>query len=275
VDSSPNAQVLKGPEIRTIFLGMDQARDELLYSNVKGKNPFKDIRVREAFFKAVDIELIKNRVMRGLSTPSALMIAPQLSKLSGEFTRPKLDPDGAKKLLTEAGYPDGFEVTMECPNDRYVNDAAICQAVVGMLARIGVKVNLLAQPKAQYFAKVLKPGGYQTSFYLLGWTPGTSDAHNVLYDIMGCRDDPKVARGEANLGGYCNKKLDELADKVLIEPNTETRDQLIKQAFEIAAKDFAYIPLHQQALAWGVSKKVKLTQRADNAVLLYWATKQE
>ena len=121
--------------------------------------------MREAFFKAIDIELIKTRVMRGLSTPSALMIAPQLFTLSKDFTRPKFDPDGAKKLLTEAGYPDGFEVTMDCPNDRYVNDAAICQAVVGMLARIGVKVNLLAQPKAQYFAKVLKPGGYQTSFY--------------------------------------------------------------------------------------------------------------
>ena len=103
------------------------------------------------------------------------MIAPQLFKLSKDFTRPKFDPDGAKKLLAEAGYPDGFEVTMDCPNDRYVNDAAICQAVVGMLARIGVKINLLAQPKAQYFAKVLKPGGYQTSFYLLGWTPGTFD----------------------------------------------------------------------------------------------------
>jgi peptide/nickel transport system substrate-binding protein len=271
VDSSPNAQVLKGPEIRTIFLSMDQVRDELLYSSVKGKNPFKDVRVREAIFKAVDVELIKARVMRGMSTPSALMIAPQLFKLSGEFTRPKLDPDGAKKLLAEAGYPDGFEVTMDCPNDRYVNDAAICQAVVGMLARIGVKVNLLAQPKQQYFAKVLKAGGYQTSFYLLGWTPGTSDAHNVLYDIMGCRDDPKVARGEANLGGYCNKKLDELADKILVESDTAKRDQMIKQAFEIQQKDFGYIPLHQQALAWGVSKKVKLVQRADNQVLLYWA----
>src|SRR5471032_2167603 len=189
VDSSPNAQVLKGPEVRTIFLGMDQARDELLYSNVKGKNPFKDVRVREAFFKAVDVELIKTRVMRGLSTPSALMIAPQLFKLSGDFTRPKFD--------------------------RYVNDAAICQAVVGMLARIGVKIELLAQPKAQYFVKVLKPGGFQTSFYMLGWTPGTLDSHNVLYDIMGCRDDPTSPRGEANLGGYCNKKMDEVADKVL------------------------------------------------------------
>jgi peptide/nickel transport system substrate-binding protein len=275
VDSSPNAQVLKGPELRTIFLGMDQARDELLYSNVKGKNPFKDVRVREAFFKAIDIELIKTRVMRGLSTPSALMIAPQLFPLSKDFTRPKFDPEGAKKLLTEAGYPDGFEVTMDCPNDRYVNDAAICQAVVGMLARIGVKVSLLAQPKAQYFAKVLKPGGYQTSFYLLGWTPGTSDSHNVLYDILGCRDDPKSSRGEANLGGYCNKKLDALADKVLVEPDTTKRDLLIKEAFEIAAKDYAYIPLHQQALAWGVSKKLKVVQRADNSVLPYWMTKQE
>jgi peptide/nickel transport system substrate-binding protein len=275
VDSSPNAQVLKGPELRTIFLGMDQVRDELLYSNVKGKNPFKDVRVREAFYKAVDIELIKTRVMRGLSTPSALMIAPQLFKLSGGFTRPKFDPDGAKKLLAEAGYPDGFEVGMDCPNDRYVNDAAICQAVVGMLARVGIKVNLMAQPKAQYFAKVLKPGGYQTSFYLLGWTPGTSDSHNVLYDIMGCRDDPKSSRGEANLGGYCNKKMDEVADKVLIEPDMAKRDLLIKQAFEIAAKDFAYIPLHQQALAWGVSKKFKVVQRADNAVMPYWIVKQE
>jgi peptide/nickel transport system substrate-binding protein len=275
VDSSPNAQVLKGPELRTIFLGMDQVRDELLYSNVKGKNPFKDVRVREAFFKAVDIELIKTRVMRGLSTPSALMIAPQLFALSKDFTRPKFDPDGAKKLLAEAGYPDGFEVTMDCPNDRYVNDAAICQAIVGMLARIGVKINLLAQPKAQYFAKVLKPGGYQTSFYLLGWTPGTSDSHNVLYDILGCRDDPKSSRGEANLGGYCNKKLDALADKVLVEPDTTKRDLLIKEAFEIAAKDYAYIPLHQQALAWGVSKKLKVAQRADNSVLPYWMTKQE
>jgi peptide/nickel transport system substrate-binding protein len=276
VNASGSATVMNGPEIRTIFLGMDQSRDELLYSNVKGKNPFKDIRVRQAFYKAIDIEAIKNRVMRGLSTPSALMIAPQLYALSKDFTRPKYDPDGAKKLLTEAGYPDGFEVTMDCPNDRYVNDAAICQAVVGMLARIGVKIDLLAQPKALYFGKVLKPGGYKTSFYMLGWTPASMDSHNVLHDILGCRDDPKDAtRGEANLGGYCNKDVDALADKVLVETDTAKRDQLIKQAFEIANKDYAYIPLHQQSLSWGVSKKIKLTQRADNQVLLFWATKTE
>jgi peptide/nickel transport system substrate-binding protein len=275
VDGSPNAQAMKGPELRTIFLGFDQVRDELLFSNIKGKNPFKDIKVREAFFKAIDIELIKTRVMRGLSTPSALMIAPQLFPLSKDFVRPKFDPDGAKKLLAEAGYPDGFEVSMDCPNDRYVNDAAICQAVVGMLARIGVKVNLLAQPKAQYFAKVLKPGGYQTSFYMLGWTPGTLDSHNVMFDIMGCRDDPKSARGETNLGGYCNKEFDAVTDKVLQETDTAKRDQLIKAGFEIAMKDWAYIPLHQQALAWGVSKKLKVVQRPDNQALPYWMVKSE
>jgi peptide/nickel transport system substrate-binding protein len=276
VNSSGIAKVLTGPELRTIFLGMDQTRDELLYSNVKGKNPFKDVRVREAFYKAVDIEAIKSRVMRGLSTPSALMIAPELYPLSKDFTRPKYDPDGAKKLLTDAGYPDGFELTMDCPNDRYVNDAAICQAVVGMLARIGIKINLLAQPKAQYFAKVLKPGGFQTSFYLLGWTPATMDSQNVLHDIMGCRDDPRDStRGEANLGDYCSKDVDALTDKITFETDTAKRDQLIKQAFEIGMKEYGYIPLHQQALAWGVSNKVKLTQRADNQVLLYWATKQE
>jgi peptide/nickel transport system substrate-binding protein len=275
VDASPNAQVLKGPEIRTIFLGMDQTRDELLYSNVKGKNPFKDVRVREAFYKAIDVELIKTRVMRGLSTPSALMIAPQLFALSKDFVRPKFDPDGAKKLLADAGYPNGFEVTLDCPNDRYVNDAAICQAVVGMLARVGIKINLLAQPKALYFAKILKSGGYSTSFYMLGWTPSTLDSHNVLYDIMGCRNDPKTSRGETNLSGYCNKDFDVLTDQVLQETDNTKRDLLIKSAFEIAAKEYAYIPLHQQALAWGISKKLKVVQRPDNQVLPYWMVKQE
>jgi peptide/nickel transport system substrate-binding protein len=276
VNSSGNATVMAGPELRTIFLGMDQKRDELLYSNIKGKNPFKDIRVRQAFYKAIDVELIKTRVMRGLSTPSALMIAPPLFALSKDFTREKYDPDTAKKLLTEAGYPDGFEVTMDCPNDRYVNDAAICQAVVGMLARIGVKVNLLAQPKAQYFAKILKPGGFQTSFYMLGWTPASSDSHNVLHDILGCRDDEKdPSRGETNLGGYCNKDVDALTDKILVETDAAKRNEMIKQAYEISIKDYGYIPLHQQSLAWGVSKKVKLVQRPDNEVLLYWASKTE
>lgn len=271
VDSNPDTSMLIGPELRTIFLGMDQMRDELLYSDIKGKNPFKDQRVRQAFYQAIDIEAIKQKVMRGLSTPSALMISPFLFSKSGDFSRYPYDPEGAKKLLEEAGYGDGFEVGMDCPNDRYVNDEAICQAITAMLAKIGVKVNLNAQPKALYFAKVLAPGGYDTSFYLLGWTPGSFDSYNVLHNMYGCRNEAGDG-GPFNLGGYCNEKLDALAAKVLVETDADKRDQMIAEAYTIGHDDVAYIPLHQQGLAWGVRKGTNVVQRADNVVMLYEIT---
>lgn len=274
VAASGTAVMMTGPELRTIFLGMDQTRDELLESNVKGKNPFKDVRVRQAFMLAIDENVIRARVMRNQATPSALMIAPEMFERAGDFKRPPAEPERAKKLLAEAGYPEGFEVGMDCPNDRYVNDGDICQAVVSMLARVGVTVKLNAQPKAKYFAKVLKAGGYSTSFYLLGWTPSTNDSHNVLYEIMGCRTDPKSSRGGMNLGGYCAPKLDALAEQALVETDVAKRNELISQAFRIGIDDAGYIPLHQQALAWGVSKKVKLTQRPDNQLKLIWVSKQ-
>ncbi len=266
--------MLQGPELRTIFLGFDQYRDELKYSNVKGKNPFKDVRVRKAFYLAIDVEAIKSRVMRGAATPSALMISPLLFDLSKEFTRPKADPEQSKKLLAEAGYPNGFEVMLDCPNDRYVNDEAICQAVVAMLARVGIKVNLNTQPKAKYFAKILASGAYDTSFYLLGWTPGSYDSYNVLLNLYGCRDE-KGNGGINNLGNYCNPQVEEITKQVLLETDKAKRDGLIKRAYEMAQnEDWAYIPLHQQALAWGVSKKLKVVQRADNLISFYWFRKE-
>ena len=207
-------QVLAGPEVRTIFLGMDQSRDELGHSSVKGKNPFKDVRVRKAFYQAIDEDAINKKVMRGQATPTALMIAPSLFSLSKDFHRLPFDPEASKKLLAEAGYPDGFEVQMDCPNDRYVNDEQICQAVVGMLARVGVKVDLNAEPKSKFFAAISAAGGYDSSFYLLGWTPATLESFNVFQYIMGCRD-PKTNWGGNNAGGDCNPKVDELARKAL------------------------------------------------------------
>jgi peptide/nickel transport system substrate-binding protein len=273
VNANATTQVLQGPELRTIFLGFDQYRPELKYSSVKGKNPFADARVRQAFYLAIDEQAIADKVMRGAATPSALMISPLLYPLSKDFKRPPADPARAKALLTEAGYPNGFEVTMDCPNDRYVNDEAICQAIVAMLARVNVKINLNAQPKAKYFAKVLGSGGYDTSFYLLGWTPGSFDSWNVLANMYRCRDE-KGTGGNNNLGNYCNSKVEELIKQILIENDTAKRDLLIKQAYEIGQnQDWGYIPLHQQALAWGVSKKVKVVQRADNQILFYWYRK--
>ena len=266
LESDPNTEVLGGPELRTIFLGMDQERDELLHSSVKGKNPFKDVRVREAFYRAIDVELIHKKVMRGLSTPSALMISPLLYKYSDEFKRLDADAKLAKKLLTEAGYPDGFEVTLDCPNNRYVNDEAICQAVVAMLARIDVKVNLLAQPKAQYFAKILAPKR-DTSFYLLGWTPSSLDSWNVMFNIIGT-PDLESGRGKFNNGGYSNARFDELTDLVLSETDEEKRNDYIREAYTILQDERGYIPLHQQALAWGKRSNVSLVQRADNQFML-------
>jgi peptide/nickel transport system substrate-binding protein len=143
-----------------------------------------------------------------------------------------------------------------------------------MLARAGVKINLLAQPKAKYFGKILVSGGYDTSFYLLGWTPGSFDSWNVLANMYRCRDE-KGGGGNNNVGNYCNPKVEELTQKILVEPDTAKRDQLIKAAYEIGQnQDWGYIPLHQQALAWGASRKMKIVQRADNQILFYWFRKE-
>lgn len=272
VNENAGTVALTGPELRTIFLGMDQMRDELLYSDVKGKNPFKDARVRKAFYQAIDIEGIKQKVMRNLSTPSAIMISPFLFSKAGDFERYPYDPEAAKALLAEAGYADGFTVGMDCPNDRYVNDEAICQAVASMLARVGVKVDLNAQPKAKYFAKTLAAGGFDTSFFLLGWTPGSLDSWNVLNDLMNCRDEAG-AGAPFNIGGFCDPKIDELTDEILVEIDPAKRDDLIAEAFSVSHDNVYYLPLHQQGLAWGVSDKVQLVQRADNQFKFRFVTK--
>ncbi len=272
VNANAGTTALTGPELRTIFLGFDQMRDELLYSNVKGKNPFKDVRVRQAFYHAIDIEAIKKKIMRDLSTPSAIMISPFLFDRGDGFSRLDHDPDRARSLLAEAGYPDGFEVGMDCPNNRYVNDEKICLAVVSMLAKAGIKVDLLAQPKAQYFAKVLASGGYDTSFYLLGWTPGSFDSFNVLLNLHNCRDE-KGTGGSFNLGGYCNARVDELTRMILTENDKTRRDGLIKDAYDITTSEVAHIPLHQQGLAWGKQDNIDLAQRADNQFMLRHVTK--
>jgi peptide/nickel transport system substrate-binding protein len=266
VNASANAKALQGPELRTIFLGMDQKRDELLYSSVKGKNPFKDKRVRQAFYQAIDVEGIKRSVMRGASNPIALMVTPGVNGFDTNLNkRLPYDTDAAKKLLADAGYPNGFEVTMNCPNDRYVNDGEICQAVAANLSRIGVKINLQAETKGTYFPKILRR---DTSFYLLGWQPSTYDAHNPLNALMRCVDDK--GSGQFNLGAYCNPKVDELILKIQSETDKAKRQALISEAFKLHMDDVGHIPLHQQFLAWGVSKKVDLVQLADNFMPFKW-----
>jgi peptide/nickel transport system substrate-binding protein len=259
VNASAGVRAITGPEMRTIFLGMDQKRDELLYSSVKGKNPFKDKRVRQAFYQAIDIEGIKRTVMRGASNPSALLVGPGINGFLPDIKRLPFDPEASKKLLAEAGYPSGFEVTMNCPNDRYVNDGQICEAVAANLSRVGIKINLAAETKGTYFPKVLRR---DTSFYMLGWTPSTYDSHNALNALVACVDDKGA--GQFNLGAYCNPKVDQLTKAIQSETDKVKRGAMIREAFDLHAADVGHLPLHQQALAWGVSKKVDLVQLADN-----------
>ncbi|MEO5698976.1 MAG: ABC transporter substrate-binding protein [Casimicrobiaceae bacterium] len=259
-------KVLQGAEMRTIFLGMDQWRDELADSSVKGKNPFKDVRVRKAFYQAIDEKAIASKVMRGAATASGLMIAPTVNGWDkSQNSRLPYDTAAAKKLLADAGYPNGFTVGMNCPNDRYVNDEQICQAVAAMLARIGVKVNLLAETKSKYFAKIL---ARNTSFYLLGWTPDTYDAWNPLSSLMATPND--AGQGKFNLGKYSNKRLDELTLMIQSEVDPAKRQSQISEAFKIHTDEVGHIPLHQQALAWGVKDNVSLVQLPDNVFVWSW-----
>ena len=266
VKASAALKVMQGPELRTIFLGMDQQRDELLYANVKGKNPFKDRRVRQAFYQAIDIEAIRARVMRGAATTAALMLGPGVNGYPADLDhRLPYDPAAAKRLLAEAGYPSGFEVGMNCPNDRYVNDAKICQAVAANLARIGVRIQLQAEAKVTYFPKILRR---QTSLYLLGWTPGTYDAHDVLSALLATPDDQ--GQGQFNLGSYSNARVDALTAAVQSETDPARRHLLIREALDLHAKDIGHIPLHQQALAWGMKKNIELVQPPDNMMPFKW-----
>ena len=266
INAAPGLVVMQGPELRTIFLGMDQKRDELLFSSVKGKNPFKDKRVRQAFYQAIDVNAIQKAVMRGASAPTGLMIAPGIKGFPTELNkRLPYDPDGAKKLLTDAGYPQGFEVGMNCPNDRYVNDEEICKAASAMLAKVGIKVNLMAESKATYFPKILSRN---TSFYMLGWTPGSYDSHNPLFALMATPG--AGGQGQFNLGSYSSAKVDELTKAIATETDVTKRTAMIREAMQVHQDDIGHIPLHQQALAWAMKKSVDTIQLADNYMFLKW-----
>ncbi len=266
---TPHIKIWKVPELRTIFLGMDQSRPELLESDVKGKNPFKDKRVRQAFYEAIDENAIAAKVMDGYAHPTALIVGPGVNGYDPPLDkRFPSDPAAARKLLAEAGYPHGFEVGFDCPNDRYVNDQEICQAVVAMLARIGIKADLLAQTRSKFFAKINAPH-YDTSFYMLGWTPGTYDALNALTALAETRNGKE---GEFNVGGYSNPKLDALIAQIRVELDQEKRDALIHQALKLVRDDFAYLPLHQQVVVWATRNNVSLAQTGDNFFQLRYVT---
>jgi peptide/nickel transport system substrate-binding protein len=268
IGRTPGIRIIQGPELRTIYLGMDQTRDELLFSSVKGKNPFKDVRVRRAVALAIDEPAITSRVMRGQGRPTWLMWGPGVNGYdAAQDNRPPADLARAKSLLAEAGYPDGFQVTLDCPNDRYINDESICTAIATMLARINVKVDVFARTKVRFFGDVNYPN-YRTSFYLLGWTPSTYDAHNVIRSIIASRGRPGI--GLTNDGGFSNPRVDKLEPLIGTELDAKKRQAMIGEVARIVQDEVGFIPLHQQRITWAARDNIELTQPADNFFPMRW-----
>ncbi len=258
--SDSKLKVVDGNEVRTIFIALDQFNPELKYSDVKGKNPFKDKRVREALNIAIDREGIKRATMRGLSLPASIMVAPGVNGHSNELDAPiKPDPERAKKLLAEAGYPNGFEFQLSCPNNRYVNDEEICQNLVSMWARIGVRTKLAAEGFATFIQKVQN---FDTSAYLLGWGVATFDAQYSLQSLV--RTRTTGADGNFNFGRVSDAKVDQLVDTMKTETDVAKRNALIREALVRTRDEYLYVPLHHQLRPWAMKAGVTTLHRADD-----------
>jgi len=253
-------KVMDGNEVRTIYLALDLHSPELKYSDVKGKNPFKDKRVREALSIAIDRELIKRNTMRGLSLPAGIMVAPGVNGNTPELdVAVKADPERAKKLLADAGYPNGFEIQLNCPNNRYVNDEEICQNITVMWARIGVKTKLAAESMATFIQKVQN---FDTSAYLLGWGVATMDAQYTLQSLV--RTKTTGADGNFNFGRISDPEVDKLVDAMKSEIDVKKRDEMIKQALVRTRDEVLLIPLHHQLRPWAMKRGVDTVYRNDD-----------
>ncbi|MGB0497829.1 MAG: ABC transporter substrate-binding protein [Rubricella sp.] len=241
-------------QIRSIFLGFDQGAETLRTANVD-TNPFADVRVREAINLTLDRAAIQRVVMDGLSVPGNMVASPGVLGWSEEHdTPPAVDIERAQALMEEAGYGDGFSVRFDCPNNRYINDEAICQAAVSMLARIGITAELEALPRSQHFPKIQNR---ETDFFLLGWGVPTLDSHYIFSFLM-------QTGGSWNATGYSDPELDALVEAMAVETDIPARTAMIEEAWDIVMEDLPYTVIHHQVLAWAYRDGVTIPMAADD-----------
>jgi peptide/nickel transport system substrate-binding protein len=259
--ASPSLRVSEGPENRSIFFGFDVASKELASSDVKGKNPFADVRVRQAVNMSINRQAIQRVVMRGQSVPAGSIVGPFVNGYKKEYdnTGP-VDVNKAKGLLTAAGYPNGFSVSLHCPNDRYLNDEAICQASVGMLAQIGIKVNLLSQSKSLHFPALQN---LKSDFYLLGWGVPTYDSDYIFSYLYHTREG---TRGGWNGTRYSNPEADKLIQNLSAETDIAKRNATITQIWDKVLADQVYVAIHHQMLAHAMKNDINVPVRPDNII---------
>ena len=267
---NPKVTLSQGISNRVIYLHLDQYRDNSPY--VKGndgkpiKNPLKDVRVRRAISKAINRDLIISRIMDGIAIKAGQLLPEGFFGVSPNLKPEAYDPKGAKKLLAEAGYPNGFEVTLDGPNDRYINDAKIVEAVAQMLSRIGIKTTPETMPKSVYFKRA-KNGGpkhpMEFSFILVGWGSGTGEASSPLRSLLATYNK-ETGAGPSNRGLYSNPKVDALLAQALATVDDAKRAKLLADATDIAiGQDVGLIPLHYQVNTWATKKGLKYIPRTD------------
>jgi peptide/nickel transport system substrate-binding protein len=252
-------KVIEGRENFVVFLGMDQARDALLHGEAKGRNPFKDRRVRQAVYQAIDAHAIDRVVNRGYSVATAVALPnPEGAGIpAGSIRRYPHDEAAARRLLAEAGWAEGFAVTLDCLNSR---DKA-CIAIAGMLARVGIRVTVNSMPTPQFLAKGQR---HDTSFYMLGWGSGSPDALFLLQRIFHSRN--ASGDGDGNWGDFSDPALDAIIDRAKGEMDEARRRELVREAMQRVHDNAYYIPLHHRISPWAARANVDAIHRANNHI---------
>ncbi len=277
VPTADLARLRKNPDLRleqtvswrTIFLHLDQVRDQPPGITAKSgkpldKNPLKDIRVRRALSKAVNRQAIADRIMEGLALPAANVVSPSVFGHDPAIKHEAYDPEGAKKLLAEAGYPDGFALTLATPNNRYINDEQVAQAVAQMFTRIGITTRIEAFPLAAYFGKARNR---EFGVALLGW--GSLAADLALRSLAGS-PNPDKGYGTWNWGGYANPQLDQIIAQSLATVELDKREALARRAAALAAQEITFLPLHYQVVTWAMKKNIAYTARTDEFTFAHY-----
>jgi peptide/nickel transport system substrate-binding protein len=261
----PQLRIIEGPENSIIFIGMDQSRAELLYADAKGRNPFKDRRVRLAMYQAIDAEALDRVVNRGTSVAASVPLPnPSAAGIPKDLIRRYLhDVEAAKKLMQEAGWGAGFGVTFDCLNNR----EKICVAIASMLARIGIRVKVNALPTSLFIAKGQR---MDTSLYMLGWGGAATDAIFLLQPVFHGRNDK--GEGDSNWGNYRDDRLDALIDSAKVETDRAKRQALINEAMVRIHENVYYIPLHHRIAPWAARANVDAVHRANNHLNAIWVS---
>jgi peptide/nickel transport system substrate-binding protein len=263
LQQDPKLKILSTSDIGTQYLAFDQHRDELLVSDVKGRNPFKDLRVRRAIYQAIDMDLIIKQVLRGQAVATGSFVSKLVDGYVPELEkRLPYDPAAARALLAEAGYANGFSTNLDCVNASY--RAAVCQAVTSMLARVGIKANFVASPSSMFFPKLTQATG---NFVEFGWSPGT-DVWNVLNSLV--RSHAAGNKGTFNAGRYSNPKLDAIIDSVRTEPDLNRRREMAGEALRIIKDEIPMIPLYHRALNWAMRADISAVQWPNDMLELRW-----